>query len=518
MTADLFTMDELDAALARVKAMDAGVDAKLAALDAVQALWDDAKQARLMAAQATLREGSLKFLDLMDRMTRRIEALAGAAGVLAADKAADARRTMGALHAAFHDREGLARTEPDAAETAAPQNDEALIPAAPEPLPLPAPPAVALETPTPLDSRRFEALADEYVRFYQGAGIRPTHAAKVDKLADRALAHRARYAAVGDPAGVPWWFLAAIHLLESTFNFEAHLHNGDPLTRRTFRAPAGQPADGAPPFAWEVSAADALRRQKLVGLKDWSLPRALWRWERYNGFGYRSRGVATPYLWSFSSVYLRGKFVRDGAFDGGATSAQCGAAVLLKALQARGAVTPTLDMTVEDEAALAPAVEATPADTRAIEDLDPAETHPFQIFFARRLSDLRHFTWRELLVKGGGGAELNDDPPQDLWPNVIATARLLEAIREKVGKPVRLHSVYRSPAYNRTLNGAASRSQHMAFTAADFSVAGVSTGDLAAIAHALRAGNSGFEGGVGVYNGFVHVDTRGARADWDRRG
>ena len=44
---------------------------------------------------------------------------------------------------------------------------------------------------------------------------------------------------------------------------------------------------------------------------DWSLPRLLYRWEGYNGFGYRSRGVPTPYLWSFSTLYDKGRFVAD---------------------------------------------------------------------------------------------------------------------------------------------------------------------------------------------------------------
>jgi lysozyme family protein len=53
--------------------------------------------------------------------------------------------------------------------------------------------------------------------------------------------------------------------------------------------------------------------------------------------GYRRRGVPSPYLWSFSNLYTKGKFVADGHFDANAVSAQCGAAVMLKALQGQGA-------------------------------------------------------------------------------------------------------------------------------------------------------------------------------------
>ena len=58
----------------------------------------------------------------------------------------------------------------------------------------------------------------------------------------------------------------------------------------------------------------------------------LYQLERYNGFGYRKRGLVTPYLWSFSNLYIKGKFVADGHFDPNAVSKQCGAALMLKAV------------------------------------------------------------------------------------------------------------------------------------------------------------------------------------------
>jgi peptidoglycan L-alanyl-D-glutamate endopeptidase CwlK len=54
--------------------------------------------------------------------------------------------------------------------------------------------------------------------------------------------------------------------------------------------------------------------------------------EGFNGFGSRARGIHTPYLWSFSNHYAKGKFVRDEVFDPDAVSKQCGAAVILRRL------------------------------------------------------------------------------------------------------------------------------------------------------------------------------------------
>jgi lysozyme family protein len=57
---------------------------------------------------------------------------------------------------------------------------------------------------------------------------------------------------------VPWELIAALHEREAGGSFKGHLHNGDPLTGRTYHVPAGRPAKGSPPFTWEASAIDAL--------------------------------------------------------------------------------------------------------------------------------------------------------------------------------------------------------------------------------------------------------------------
>ncbi|MGI9106944.1 MAG: hypothetical protein ACR2G4_11925 [Pyrinomonadaceae bacterium] len=128
--------------------------------------------------------------------------------------------------------------------------------------------------------------------------------------------------------------------MEASLNFNTHLHNGDPLTKRTTPVPPGRPRTGTPPFTWEESATDALKLQRLHGLDDWSLPTTLFRLEKFNGLGYRSRHpeVLTPYLWSFSHHYTRGKFIADGKFSPTAVSQQCGAAILLRRMAETGAI------------------------------------------------------------------------------------------------------------------------------------------------------------------------------------
>jgi len=51
--------------------------------------------------------------------------------------------------------------------------------------------------------------------------------------------------------------------------------------------------------------------------------------ERYNGIGYAARGLASPYLWSGTDQYIRGKYVADGVFDPSVVDKQLGCAGLI---------------------------------------------------------------------------------------------------------------------------------------------------------------------------------------------
>jgi lysozyme family protein len=177
-----------------------------------------------------------------------------------------------------------------------------------------------------------------YQLLYASCLIRPARRAAVDQLVQRITANKARYDKVGKALGIPWYVVGIIHSLEASGDFTRHLHNGDPLTARTTHVPAGRPKTGKPPFTWEQSAIDALRYQGLASWKDWSVPGTLYQLEAYNGFGYRDHhpNVPSPYLWSFSNHYTKGKYVADGRFSPSAVSQQVGAAVLLKRLAAGG--------------------------------------------------------------------------------------------------------------------------------------------------------------------------------------
>ena len=136
-------------------------------------------------------------------------------------------------------------------------------------------------------------LRHEYRRLFRSLEVRPERKSLVRQVVDSLVAHKGRYERAGSPIGVPWWFVAIIHDLEASRNFHAHLHNGDPLTQRTVHVPAGRPA-GDPPFTWEQSATDALTFDGLADVGGWTISRALFRFERFNGFGYRKSTIDIP--------------------------------------------------------------------------------------------------------------------------------------------------------------------------------------------------------------------------------
>ena len=186
----------------------------------------------------------------------------------------------------------------------------------------------------------YEPLRDSYLALYDGCASRPERADLINwHIATLTKPeNRSRYEEVEKRLQIPWYFVGIIHSLEAGFNFGAHLHNGDPLRARTWQVPAGRPLQWNPPTDWASSAADALTLKKYDNQPDWTLGRMLYRFERYNGFGYRSHKIESPYLWSFSNQYTKGKYVKDGIWDANAVSRQCGAAVLVKEMAARGLI------------------------------------------------------------------------------------------------------------------------------------------------------------------------------------
>lgn len=175
-----------------------------------------------------------------------------------------------------------------------------------------------------------------------GVELRPEWIAKLDRIIEGIVRNKDRYVAIQDmrAGGMPWHLVAGIHERESSRNFTRHLHEGSPLINRTYYIPRGRlPAPKKPPFTWEESSEDALYVLKREDKVDWNdTGKALDAIEAYNGWGYRDYhpDVKSPYLWSGSVRYSRGKYIADGRFDKLAVDKQPGIAAIWARMEQRG--------------------------------------------------------------------------------------------------------------------------------------------------------------------------------------
>lgn len=112
----------------------------------------------------------------------------------------------------------------------------------------------------------------------------------------------------------------------------------------------------------------------------------------------------------------------------------------------------------------------------------------------------KHFTPAEIACKGTG--ELKEHP---------ASIHKLDMLRDIIGVPFTPNSAYRSVKRNKAIGGAP-KSQHLEGRAFDIPIKGAMTRERI---HEV-ARKVGFTG-IGDYDTFVHVDTRGNPAYWDLR-
>jgi uncharacterized protein (TIGR02594 family) len=184
----------------------------------------------------------------------------------------------------------------------------------------------------------FEELHDHYAKLWDAAKIREERKPEIATQVQNLLGLKADYQKVETACGVPWYVVGLIHYREASFRETRHLHNGDPLTGRTFQEPPGHPVAGTPPFTWVESAIDALTIEGFRKVANWTVERIAYQLELYNGWGYHTRNINSPYLWSFTDQYTTGYFVGDHDFRPGEVNKQAGTMALLKQLVANNDV------------------------------------------------------------------------------------------------------------------------------------------------------------------------------------
>ncbi|HEY9727152.1 MAG TPA: hypothetical protein V6D50_11955, partial [Chroococcales cyanobacterium] len=188
-----------------------------------------------------------------------------------------------------------------------------------------------------LNDTRLSALRPEYEQLFANCKIRRNWVERIGQVTQTILTNRDRYdrvAKVVNPL-MPWYVVGLLHSLETNFDWRSHLHNGDPLTNRTVRYPPGRPQKEpfngwAIGYTWEESVVDALCSMGFDRAKQWDLPGGiLWHLECYNGMQYRASGLYSPYLWSGTNWYHKGKYESATQYNPEFVFERVGAATVL---------------------------------------------------------------------------------------------------------------------------------------------------------------------------------------------
>ncbi len=109
--------------------------------------------------------------------------------------------------------------------------------------------------------------------------------------------------------------------------------------------------------------------------------------------------------------------------------------------------------------------------------------------------------------------------PNDVFENVKILAEQMQVLRDELGVPIHLTNGYRSPHYNDVVLPSrgyktAKNSQHKYGRACDMKVKGMSPKKVYLTIERLIKEGKMLQGGLGLYNTFVHYDIRGTRARW----
>lgn len=106
--------------------------------------------------------------------------------------------------------------------------------------------------------------------------------------------------------------------------------------------------------------------------------------------------------------------------------------------------------------------------------------------------------------------------PLHVINNLYDLAVELQKLRVIIGKPILINSGYRTAAHNAAVGGSPN-SQHLLGKAADIWIKDMEPHELHHIINGLIHDGLMKQGGLGLYDTFVHYDIRGHKARWDFR-
>ena len=106
------------------------------------------------------------------------------------------------------------------------------------------------------------------------------------------------------------------------------------------------------------------------------------------------------------------------------------------------------------------------------------------------------------------------DMPLEVYENIIKLASQLQFLRDYTGRPITINSAYRCPEHNAKVGGSKT-SQHLLGKAADITIQSLKPAEVYALIEDLIDMGHLLQGGLGLYDTFVHYDIRKTKARWN---
>jgi len=106
------------------------------------------------------------------------------------------------------------------------------------------------------------------------------------------------------------------------------------------------------------------------------------------------------------------------------------------------------------------------------------------------------------------------DMPLEVYENIIKLASQLQFLRDYTGRPITINSAYRCPDHNAKVGGSKT-SQHLLGKAADITIQSLKPAEVYALIEDLIDMGHMLQGGLGLYDTFVHYDIRKTKARWN---
>jgi len=104
--------------------------------------------------------------------------------------------------------------------------------------------------------------------------------------------------------------------------------------------------------------------------------------------------------------------------------------------------------------------------------------------------------------------------PLEVYENIIKLSSQLQFLRDYTGRPITVNSGYRCPEYNAKISGSSKKSQHMLGKASDITIQSLKPAEVFMIIEDLIDMGHMLQGGLGLYDTFVHYDIRKTKARW----